>query len=547
MFKPSYPALAILAILASSRGVDAACTSGTIATLAAGASCTYDNFVAALSADCAASIADLFLNEATGLPLDEAARRAEVEALCEYDAPTQFVEIQGSYQDDRRYFAGGSDLVDGSSSWNVLSGKIKRFEANLGTKTVIAFPEYAARIDYNSQNNLGANGYPANMNLEKSCSLNTIMCCFTDASISSFAANADATTDVCRHDLRDSPQSNHIANGWSVFPGAETPTHCVGFTWNDGEEELLGNMMYEVSLRQTATKGYRQGVPGAPMCGCVEHMPVVESAKCRTAVKDPAGIVYSFQYNEDSGYVSASNTVAITYQDCANADLAAQYKANHADDVETAALIDEHLVGAGNCDADLEEYLNDEQFLLEGQHPRRYAQIDHSVWSDLVVGEGIRFLPPNPDPIVADTAFRALIEAGCKNADGTPRYCMVRRFCDSCPHDSHIDIYYKRKTTLPPMGTNTTNGEVYFLDLFMNQWTSYKNILNTDFELYSNYQDALNGVNKWMACNYDSSGVGFPRDCGPRDTSVGEWNSYTNHNWFERANHHGFYVEKPSA
>ena len=551
MFKPSHFALAALALLSRSfQLVQSACTdtTGTIATLAAGAACNYDNFFNALSADCQSSIANLFLDEA-GTPLAEAARIAEVEALCEYDAPTQFVEIQGSYQDDRRYFAGGSDLVDGQSSWNVLSGKISRFETNLGSNTLIAFPEYAARIEYNANNGLGANGYPANMNLEASCDLNTIMCCFTDASIStSFEANGDATTDVCRHDLRDSPQSNHIANGWSVFPGSETATHCVGFTWNDEDTELLGNMMYDVSLRQTALKGYRRGVPGAPMCGCVEHMPVVESATCRTAVKDPAGIVYSFQYNAESGYVSASNTVGITYQACENADLATQYKANHADSEEAASWIDEHLVGVGNCDADLEEYLNEEQFLLEGQHPRRYAEPDSAIWSDLVVGEGIHFLPPNPDPIVADTAFRALIEAGCVEANGvTPRYCIVRRYCDSCTKDSHIDIYYKRKTPLPPMGTNTTNGEVYFLDVFMNQWTSYKNILNTDFELYSNYQDALNGVNKWMYCNYDSFGVGFPRDCGPRDSSAQEWNSYNHHSWFERANHHGFYVEKPPS
>ncbi len=549
MFRPSYPALAALVLLFGRNGVHSACTSGTIATLPAGTACNYVNFFAALSPDCKASVANLFLDETTGTPLAEAARIAEVEALCKYDAPTQFVEIQGSYQDDRRYFAGGSDLVDGQSSWNVLSGKISRFNTNLGSNTLIAFPEYAARIEYNANNGLGANGYPANMNLEKSCNLNTIMCCFTDASIStSFAANGDTTTDVCRHDLRDSPQSNHIANGWSVFPGSETATHCVGFTWNDGDTELLGNMMYDVSLRQTALKGYRRGVPGAPMCGCVEHMPVVESATCRTAVKNPAGIVYSFQYDAKSGYVSASNTVGITYQACANADLATQYKANHADDIEAASLIDEHLVGVGNCDANLEEYLNEEQFLLEGQHPRRYAALDPDVWSDLVVGEGIRFLPPNPNPIVADTEFRALIEAGCVEANGvTSRYCIVRRYCDSCTKDSHIDIYYKRKTPLPPMGTNTTNGEVYFLDVFMNQWTSYKNILNTDFELYSNYQDALNGVNKWMYCNYDSAGVGFPRDCGPRDSSAQEWNSYNQHSWFERANHHGFYVEKPRS
>ena len=53
------------------------------------------------------------------------------------------------------------------------------------------------------------------------------------------------------------PQSNHIKGGWSVFPGEEAETYCVGFTWKDGEEELLGNMMFYISLGTTARKGYR--------------------------------------------------------------------------------------------------------------------------------------------------------------------------------------------------------------------------------------------------------------------------------------------------
>lgn len=546
-FKPrgrkSPAATTFVVVLASSaaRGVQSACTSGTIATLPAGSQCNYANFFAALSADCKADVANLFLNDA-GTPLSEVDRRAEVDALCLYDAPTQFVEIQGSYQDDRRYFAGGGNLVDGLQSWDVLKGRIARFESNLGSNTLIAFPEYAARIEYNANNGLGANGYPANMNLDVSCQLNTVMCCFTDDSISSFASNGDATTDVCRHDLRDSPQSNHIANGWSVFPGSETATHCVGFTWKDGQDELIGNMMYDISLRNTANKGYRRGVPGAPMCGCLEHMPTVESAECRTATKDAAGVVYKFKYDADSGYVSASNTVGITYQDCANgANLAAQYKANHVSDGK-ADLIDRHLVGAGNCASDLEEYLNDEQFLLEGQHPQRYVEPDAKVWS-FVVGEGTRFMPPHPVASVADADFRAQVNGGCMNANGTAtRSCIVRRICDSCQSDTHLDIYYKRKTPLPPFGTNTTAGELYFLDLFMNQWTSKNNVLNVDFELYSTYQDALDGTNKWTYCNYDYANVGFPRDCGPRGYVGANWNSYNSGGY---ANHHGFYVEKP--
>ncbi|KAL9182474.1 hypothetical protein ACHAXT_013126 [Thalassiosira profunda] len=501
--------------------------------------CNYDNFLAAIAANplpdgCA--LADLFPN------IEEAEYANTVNALCEYDAPTQFVEIQGTYQKDRRYFAGGGPLVDGDD-WSIDAAQITRFEANAGSNTLIAFPEYAARVQYNNDNGLGDNGYPANMNLETSCGLNTVMCCFTHDAMDSFAANGDATTDVCRHDLHDSPQSNHIKEGWSVFPGTETPTHCVGFTWNEGEEELLGNLMYDVSLRNTANKGYKEGIPGAPMCGCVEHMPVVEAASCRTATKDGA-ITYKFEYLD--GYLTADNEVGITYADCANPDLAGQFKANAGGDADKAALIDEHLVaGTGGCADDLEDYLNAEQFLHEGQHPTKYLEPEADKW-EMVVGEGIRFLPPSIDPEESDTHFRGLIEAGCQNQDGSARKCIVRRTCSSCNSIAHRDVYYQRLTDLAPFGTNSTAGEVYFLDTFMNQWRNYpdNDMAAGDFALYSTYADALAGTNAWTYCNYDYPGIGFPRDCGPKGYVGGEWNSYTVHGG-GNANHHAFYVEKP--
>jgi len=493
--------------------------------------CDYTNFVGSLSADC--NVTELFPG---------ADPATEVAELCAYDAPTQFVEIQGTYQKDRRYFAGGGQLVDGDS-WAIDSGQIQRFETNLGSSTLIAFPEYAARVQYNTDNENGINGYPANMNLETSCSLKTAMCCFTDDSKgTSFATNGDASTDVCRHDLHDSPQSNHIKEGWSIFPGSETSTHCVGFTWKDGEEELLGNMMYDVSLRNTINKGYLEGVPGSPMCGCVEHMPVVEEAACRTATKT-SDITYSFSYSAEEGYVSASNTVGIKYANCDVVDLKSQYVANQGGDAEKVALIDEHLVGSGGCAEEVDNYLNEEHFVQAGVSTRYYTP-DTDRWSDLVVGEGINFLPPDLDPAVADSKFRDLINAGCSDSDGQggkiPRHCIIRRVCASCSSEPHRDIYYKRKNELP------TPDDVNFLNMFTDNWVRYENDMEAgDFELYSTYQDALDGTDGWTHCDYGNyDGYGFPRNCGPKGSVWNNWNSYKKYG-HGYANHHGFYVEKP--
>jgi len=579
MYKTSTYALP-LALLAHGVARSAAACDGVISSFTA--ECTYANFVDNLSADC--SLDELFP------PADDGSAPVyadEIAEACEFGAPTAFVEIQGTYQRDRRYFAGDGPLVDGGD-WELDSARLRRFEDNLGSSTLIGFPEYAARVQYNvDENGNATRGYPANMDLEAGCDLRTVMCCFAD---DARGAGFDATTDVCRHDLRDSPESSHIHRGWSVFPGVETLTHCVGFTWEEGEEELLGNAMYDVSLRNSINKGYLKGVPGAPMCGCVEHMPVVEEAACRTATKT-SEITYSFGHapaapslhapsacrenggfdndccalpgtaecaegfvfstgdlccgsagcldtictEETGGYVYASNAVGIEYGDCAAGDLKAQFVANQGGDAARAALIDTHLVGAGGCEEDVADYLNEEQFLIQHQDDTKYITPDPVRWSDQVVGEGIYFLPAGIDPVEADEDFRDLIEGGCTDADGNSRLCIVRRICSTC-YESHRDVYYQRLTPLPTPESSD------FLDLFMNQWVSQDNERAVDFELYSSYEDARAGKDAWTYCNYNGD-VGFPRDCGPTGHVGSNWNSYERNGGY--ADHHGFYVERP--
>mmetsp|Transcript_32535 Transcript_32535/g.69289 ORF Transcript_32535/g.69289 Transcript_32535/m.69289 type:complete len:537 (+) Transcript_32535:256-1866(+) len=529
--------IALVAFLAGATRTSAECADGVISTFAG--DCTHTNFVANLVEGC--TEADLFPTLS-----------AQVEEICTYDAPTQFVEIQGTYQKDRRYFAGGSALVDGGN-WAVDSGQITRFAANKGSSTIIAWPEYAAREGYNVARGLATeempNGYPANMNLYAGCELNTAMCCFTDDGtddgFAGFAANGDDTTDVCHHELELSRESNFIEEGWSVFPGSETATHCVGFTWTDGDDELIGNMMYDISLRNTANKGYLKSVPGSPMCGCVEHMPVVEEAACRTAAK-VGEATYTFTYEAALGEdaLSASNAATITYSDCAMADLKAQYVANGGDE----ALMNEHLVGAGGCAGEVEDYLNEEHFVRAGTSDRYYTP-DEAKWSELVVGEGVHFLPPDLDGAVADAKFRALVEGGCVDeTTGDPRYCMVRRTCQSCDSLPHRDIYYQRLSPLP--SPETFN----LLKMFTDEWVkkmpgtdgAVVNDMNAgDFKLYSSYDDALAGDNAWTYCDYGNwDNLGFPRDCGPTGYVGNNWNSYKRSGG--HANHHGFYVEKPA-
>jgi hypothetical protein len=96
-------------------------------------------------------------------------------------------------------------------------------------------------------------------------------------------------TDICAAHMERSPQSNRVRNGVSLFPGgSEGATHCHGFAWTENAMDtnalFKGNTLFHVSLfDHLYTRGYVKNVPGAPMCGCVEQMPIVSRADCTQA------------------------------------------------------------------------------------------------------------------------------------------------------------------------------------------------------------------------------------------------------------------------
>merc|ERR1711983_755757 len=77
-----------------------------------------------------------------------------------------------------------------------------------------------------------------------------------------------------------------------------------GFTWtkegNDPSNKYKGNLLFEVAMRYGVKEnGYTRNVPHAPMCGCVEQMPVVSNADCRDI--ESATNSWNFSSNKISG------------------------------------------------------------------------------------------------------------------------------------------------------------------------------------------------------------------------------------------------------
>jgi hypothetical protein len=72
--------------------------------------------------------------------------------------------------------------------------------------------------------------------------------------------------------------------------------------------------------------------------------------------------------------------------------------------------------------------------------------------------------------------------------------------------------------------TNRNNlADVNGYKLFTDTWSSVENAVGEDFQIYGSETDMLADTNRWLYCNYDDPGVGFPRDCGPNGNVNSRW------------------------
>lgn len=447
---------------------------------------------------------------------DDAARRG-----CQ-DASVKFEDVAGNhYQYDKEYMDGGTILNDIQQTLPVDAGRVTATDENVADDNVIAWPEYEAREFYEEENYGEVQGYGAHMtnfDLDESCDLRTVMCCFVDNANGVF----DDNTDVCYQDLEMAKRSNHVSHGYSNM-GGDDPTHCVGFSWEDGGESdaLKGNSLFHISYKNRIENGYAKNVPGAPMCACIEKMPTVEKAAC---VEVSGSSTFTFTY-ESADKISGTNTAEVAYSDCGDLQTHFAKKAS----TEEINEMNKYLVGDGGCGEAAESFLNDKNFIPS---TRSYYSVDTNEWAQWV-GHGMLWYPYD----VTDANYEASlakIDALLRSLLADSPEQIVYRHCPSCL-DTHKHIYYKRLTDWP-----TYN----IAKMFMDSWRNVENMMGEDFYLYSSYEDALNGTNEWKYCTYNA-GYGFPHDCGPERWTGCQWNRYRHGNCHEPSpNTHGYYVKK---
>jgi len=408
-----------------------------------------------------------------------------------------YEDVTGDHQLDKNYF-------DGDSNWN-------------NEKDLVASTGAALRA-WNAWGTSKPIDWPTTVDNFHDCDARIAMCCFADNLDGDFSPNSQ----VCHHDLGKSPTSSHIKDGFSLFSGSADNAYCTSFTWPDDESHvqsrykgnsLLFASFYNGRFLQKDAKN----VPSAPMCGCIEKMPVVSKTDCLQVNSDDA-FVFSFDADSDPS-VKVGMDASLTFGECTEGNFHDHYSnlasAEEFDRLDTTNFIE-------SCEDFVSDYFND-KFLVPGSTE---SPVDLSQWTQ-IVGEGALYYPSK-----GETFFR--------NAIANSPNSIVYRYCPNCRDDSeysHKHIYYKRLTPIPP----TT--QLDFLDLFMNNWESQNNTLNVDFQLFSTYENALDEVDPWQKCNYNDKNIGFPRDCGPTTHASHQWNSYVKDSW-SHAYNNAFYVEK---
>lgn len=363
---------------------------------------------------------------------------------------------------------------------------------------------------------------PTSMSNFDNCQLQAAMCCWvSDRQANDNNGNCatpyderctDAdpgdNTDLCAVDMaRSTEDSSHVDDGFAIFPSNdEGPVHCHGFAWGEDEMEAdfryrANNLFYVSMSDHMHDRGYVRNVQGAPMCGCVEHMPIVSRSDCTEIT---AKEFYKFTFPDNyAGSISAS----VDYVDI-------NFNACRASNNNNLQRFYERLVNEGRVS---KTKYNEFRNTVVGDN-----QCGHAI-QDLIFSKGYKGAAPEYEGWTIMYGRGLMISADTEPElwNNIDQGSYVRRVCKSCSNDSHKDIIYKRLTA---------KGEIDFRDLFLKNWFSDPagagtNIRNTDFKLYSSFEDAQNDQSPWTFCNYNDPGIGFPRDCGPNGRVTNEWNS----------------------
>jgi len=307
--------------------------------------CTVSNFAAAVGGTSA-------LASLLGSAEDDTAMQSILDTKCA-DALVPEIDLVDTLGEGPQFF---KNYIDGASSWNDHyeeddNYKLSEDAAVIPTvdakTTVFAAPDGGTSAYYPKY---FSNFYHIG---GEECPLGVITCCYTSSreeATKPFVGNAE----MCALDMTGAAKSNHIKAKSMTFYASEAANqaYCAGFAYEDGSfgDAVKYNTFFHLAMETNLyEKALVKNVPGAPLCGCAEQMPIVDNADCVEPVEG-----YTIDSNGDV-------KVNITWKSCGT-DLATYYDSLDRTDMEKY-FVKKQIVGSGNCPAAADSFMNDRMYI----------------------------------------------------------------------------------------------------------------------------------------------------------------------------------------
>lgn len=292
--------------------------------------------------------------------------RSKVASIClkSYEAinlPFDYITQKG-YFHDLEFFDGGGELnyehqIGSENSLLRDGGRIKYVEETFASSRAISFP--------------------SEMHQFRDCELRAAMCCFVasrqkaltkddtstrlcDPANEGFACDLTGNSEVCLVDFSNAPKSAHVRDGYSLYgPLGSQDAYCTGFAWGDdegrAEAALKGNTLFHVAMAEHVySKGFVEEIPGAPMCGCIEKMPVVTEVPSCTDIEVTQQVTVRFDHIIDE-IIAEVDVSSVKTTNCDGKSLPEHY-ATLSTSGEQEAL-GKIIVGDGQCTAAIGNFL----------------------------------------------------------------------------------------------------------------------------------------------------------------------------------------------
>ena len=260
------------------------------------------------------------------------------------------------WQFDNNYFDGGTYL---NEEYEPVEVDFDEIYEDVAQDTLITYPDTDDTVSKNFAD----------------CQAQSVMCCwvqdrYDDGNNNGNCAQNDCkdadpadNTNVCYLEMEEGSASSHVGGGDAIYSRTndEGATHCHGFAWNADETSkdyrYRGNLLFYISMYDhLSERGYVREVPGAPMCACLEQMPVVEESDC---TEGEIAETYTFKFRRNGNHRADVTDVAIEYNACTNNELADRFDELEIVEEGAADLFEQYIVGQGNCDARFDEWFED--------------------------------------------------------------------------------------------------------------------------------------------------------------------------------------------